>query len=366
MNMHRFLGVLLAIAVLALALAAPPSADHAAPTGLRVTGTTSSSVSLDWNDYAFPTRLGLGQFRVRLYNAAGTQIGQRDTGSRTSAYTYTGLTAGTTYRFAVAAVSTGGHSSAFSGRVEATPGGVVTPPPSPANPQPQGILWNGRALSAWVQQECPPYTTVDQLSDSTGSFIRTRVNASGEPCWGPPGGGTGSRNRAQIIPPKPTPARPIPRFSTRYYDFGVRFPARFGNMENSHCTVFDIVGASNLGCSGNHPDVEGQWLGIDRPTVCGWRAPLQKGQGWHHFVWKAYHDEGLNGRLTVWHKPPGASSFTRVINNCATETWTDEFGNATDGSFIVHSLYHGHNDPYAPEPWIDHRGAIVSTGHEID
>jgi Polysaccharide lyase/Fibronectin type III domain len=117
-----------AVALAALLfLAIPAQANHSAPTGLRVTGTTGTSVSLDWNDYVFPTGVSLGKYRVRLYNAAGTQIGQKDTPDKTSAYTYTGLTAGTTYRFAVAAVSGGGHATAFSAPVTATPGGTQAP-----------------------------------------------------------------------------------------------------------------------------------------------------------------------------------------------------------------------------------------------
>jgi Fibronectin type III domain len=363
--MIRVLLVVLA-AMLAMATSAVAHTPQpAGPTGLAVTGTTSTSVTLNWNDHS--QHANLLRYNVRQYTPAG--VTQRTIfATKTSAHTVTGLTSGTSYKFAVAGVFPDGHVTQYSAQVQATAGGTPPPPPPPpsADPQPEGITWNGRRLSSWVVQHCPPFTTVTEMSESIGSFFRVQVNASGESCWGPPGGATGSRHRAQVIPPQNTPGRPVPRFQTRYYDFGVRFPSGFGNMDNSHCDVFGFVGASMLLCTGNHADMEGQWLTIDRPHECGWRAPLQKGQGWHHFVWKVYHDVGAAGRLTVWHKPPGASAHSRVITNCAVETWTNTFGNATSGSHLTHQNYHGANDPIASQPWSDHRGVIQSTGHQID
>jgi chitinase len=96
----------------------------AAPTGLAVTGTTSSSVSLGW-----PASTGATAYNVYRDGArVGTQAG--------TTYTASGLTSGTTYRFAVSASNAAGE-SARSAEVTATPGG---PPPPPPGNLPKRVL----------------------------------------------------------------------------------------------------------------------------------------------------------------------------------------------------------------------------------
>ena len=94
----------------------PAYANHPAPTALSVTGKTTNSVSLDWNDYPRIPSV-IRQYRVRVYNSAGTLLSKRLTGSRTSAYTVTGLSPSTGYQFAVAVQFGDGHVSNFSSRV---------------------------------------------------------------------------------------------------------------------------------------------------------------------------------------------------------------------------------------------------------
>jgi hypothetical protein len=199
----------------------------------------------------------------------------------------------------------------------------------------------------------------------------------GEACWGPsgaPGSGTGSRWRAQLIPKGggTQPTRPMPRGVWRYLDWGARFPARFPVHDDSFCNVFSFVaGSATMTCSQN-PGLgyaPGTELSIND---CGWRAPFQRGQGWHRFIVKLFLEAAPNGRLTMWHKPPGASSFTKVINDCRTETWNADFANTEEvgGSHPAQEYYHGDKGDVSAsgtvDPWIDHLGAIWSLRHEID
>ncbi|WP_214413387.1 chitinase [Sphaerisporangium fuscum] len=87
----------------------------ATPAGLAVTGTTPSSVSLTWSPSTGATSYNVYRDGTRAGTTAATS------------YTATGLTAGTTYRFAVSAVNAAGE-SARSAEVPATPSGDPPPP----------------------------------------------------------------------------------------------------------------------------------------------------------------------------------------------------------------------------------------------
>ncbi len=96
---------------------APPPATPvpSAPTGLTVTGSTGSSISLAWN--ASPASEGVSVYRVYR---GGAQVGS----STTTAYTDSGLTPSTTYQYTVAAVNAGGaglQSPPVPGTTTATP-----------------------------------------------------------------------------------------------------------------------------------------------------------------------------------------------------------------------------------------------------
>ncbi|MEU7702941.1 PHB depolymerase family esterase [Streptomyces sp. NPDC039028] len=81
-----------------------------APTGLRVTGTTATGVSLAWNPVPGATSYHVYRNGARVDGVPVT----------TTAHTDTGLTAGTTYSYAVAAVDAAGTPGARSGSVAAT------------------------------------------------------------------------------------------------------------------------------------------------------------------------------------------------------------------------------------------------------
>lgn len=94
--------------------ASPPPSTLPAPTGLTVTGTTDSSASLSWS--AVSGAAGYNVYRNGTKVAASTSTGVTDTG----------LSPGTTYSYAVAAVDSSGVEGARSGTVSATTTG--TPP----------------------------------------------------------------------------------------------------------------------------------------------------------------------------------------------------------------------------------------------
>ncbi|MFJ6550736.1 PHB depolymerase family esterase [Streptomyces luteogriseus] len=84
-----------------------------APTGLTVTGTTDTTVSLSWQAVA-----GAASYAVRR---DGTQVGRTTSVS----YTDTGLAAGTTYRCTATAVDTAGETGSASPAVAATATGFT-------------------------------------------------------------------------------------------------------------------------------------------------------------------------------------------------------------------------------------------------
>ncbi|WP_329102718.1 PHB depolymerase family esterase [Micromonospora sp. NBC_01699] len=90
----------------------------ATPAGLAVTGTTASAASLSWGAAS-----GASGYHVYRNGSRVTTTALGGTG-----YTDSGLTAGTTYSYAVSAVNSAGTESARSAPVSATTTGGTTPP----------------------------------------------------------------------------------------------------------------------------------------------------------------------------------------------------------------------------------------------
>ena len=127
----------------------PAASAPAAPTGLTVTGTTSSSVSLSWTAPA-GTVTGYKVFE----NGSSTALSAGVTITGTTA-TVSGLTASTTYTFTVAATNsagTGAQSSSVSATTAASGGGV------PAAPT--GLTVTGTTLSSVSLSWTAPAGTV--------------------------------------------------------------------------------------------------------------------------------------------------------------------------------------------------------------
>jgi len=104
-----------------------PTIDTQAPTtatGLTVSGTTSSSISLAWN--ASTDNVAVTSYNVYMNGSLKTTV------SSTSA-TISGLSASTTYSFYIVAKDAAGNSSANSSTVSGTTSGTVTPPTNCVN-----------------------------------------------------------------------------------------------------------------------------------------------------------------------------------------------------------------------------------------
>ena len=87
------------------------------PGNLKVTGVTSTTVSLSWT--ASTDNVGVKAYDIYRN---GSKIGQ----STSASYTDSGLTSGTTYRYAVRATDQQGNVSGLSNEVSITPGTFVT------------------------------------------------------------------------------------------------------------------------------------------------------------------------------------------------------------------------------------------------
>ncbi|MEN3533686.1 glycosyl hydrolase family 18 protein [Microbispora sp. ZYX-F-249] len=108
------------------------------PAGLRVTGTTSSSVSLAWN--ASADDVGVTGYQVYR----GSQLVTTVTGT---AYTDGGLASGTTYAYTVRARDAAGNVSAASTAVSATTGAGTGTPGQPGAPRVTGSTDTSISLS---------------------------------------------------------------------------------------------------------------------------------------------------------------------------------------------------------------------------
>jgi endonuclease I/chitodextrinase len=104
-----------------------PTTDTQAPTtvtGLAVSGTTSSSVSLAWN--ASTDNVGVTSYNVYMNGSLKTTVSSTYT-------TISGLAASTTYSFYIVAKDAAGNSSSNSSTVSGTTTGTVTPPTNCVN-----------------------------------------------------------------------------------------------------------------------------------------------------------------------------------------------------------------------------------------
>ena len=139
-----------------LSYAAPPASDP--PTGLRVTGATTSTVSLAWNPAS-----GATSYQVLRGAPGGALSVVGSTGSTT--YADSGRTAGTTYAYAVAAVRKT-KVSAPSASIS-----VTTVPPAPT-----GLTSEARSTTeVEVAWSSTPGASSYDLYRSTGGATATKV-----------------------------------------------------------------------------------------------------------------------------------------------------------------------------------------------
>ncbi|WP_225850811.1 cellulose binding domain-containing protein [Streptomyces sp. HPF1205] len=169
------------IVTLTHASGAPPTATGdttppSAPTGLKVTGTTSSSVSLSWT--AATDNVGVTGYDVyRGTTLAGT--------TATTTFTDSGLTASTPYTYTVKAKDAAGNVSAASAAVTATTqsgtGGDTTPPSAPTGLKVTGTTSSSVSLSWTASTDNVGVTGYDVYRGTTlaGSTATTTFTDSG-------------------------------------------------------------------------------------------------------------------------------------------------------------------------------------------
>jgi chitodextrinase len=155
-----------------------------APTGLTVTGTTASSVSLSWTASSGATGYNVYQGTSQVASVTGTTA------------TVNGLSAGTAYTFSVTATNSAGE-SAHSSAVTATTSGQVQIPPAPTGLAVTGTTsssvslgWNASAGATGydvyqgttkVATATGTAATISGLSaNTTYSFAVSATNSAGE------------------------------------------------------------------------------------------------------------------------------------------------------------------------------------------
>ena len=162
-----------------------------APTGLTVTGTTSSSVSLSWT-----ASTGATQYQIQRANGAcSTSSSFAQVGTSTSTtFTNTGLAASTTFCYRVTASNANGTSGP-SNTVPATTGGA-NPPPAPTGLTVTGTTSSSVSLS-WTASTgatqyqiqrangaCSTSSSFAQVGTSTSTtFTNTGLAASTTFCY---------------------------------------------------------------------------------------------------------------------------------------------------------------------------------------
>jgi fibronectin type 3 domain-containing protein len=180
---------------------APDTTPPSAPTGLTPTVVSSSQIDLAWT--ASTDTVGVTGYRVeRCAGASCTNFAQVGTPA-TTAFSNTGLTAGTTYRFRVRAVDAAGNLGAYSAiATAATPGaGDTTPPSAPTGLTPTvvstsriDLAWTastdnvgvtgyrvercqGTSCTNWAQVGTPTTTSFSNTGLAANTTYRFRVRA---------------------------------------------------------------------------------------------------------------------------------------------------------------------------------------------
>lgn len=158
----------------------PDTTPPTVPSGLSVTGTTASTVSLSWT--ASTDKVGVAGYKVFR---SGAQVGT----SGTTSYTDTGLAPSTTYSYTVSAYDAAGNNSALTSPVSGTTtnassGSYSTNFPLTENPVSEGGNWAGGSTAGgtlWGNVQTTPglafgVSEPTQFGDPTAILTGT---------WGP-------------------------------------------------------------------------------------------------------------------------------------------------------------------------------------
>lgn len=161
-----------------------PATDTQAPTaatGLAVSGTTSSSISLTWNSST--DNVGVASYNVYMNGSLKTTV------SSTSA-TISGLSSSTTYSFYVVAKDAAGNSSSNSSAVSGTTSGTITPPTNCVNETFESIptsssssyltrTWTNNGIS-WTATDARTDQTISNLAITVrDGYLKSSTSANG-------------------------------------------------------------------------------------------------------------------------------------------------------------------------------------------
>ncbi|PJJ67685.1 endonuclease [Chryseobacterium geocarposphaerae] len=161
-----------------------PATDTQAPTaatGLAVSGTTSSSISLTWNPST--DNVGVTSYNVYMNGSLKTTV------SSTSA-TISGLSSSTTYSFYVVAKDAAGNSSSNSSTVSGTTSGTITPPTNCVNETFESIptsssssyltrTWTNNGIS-WTATDARTDQTISNLAITVrDGSLKSNTSANG-------------------------------------------------------------------------------------------------------------------------------------------------------------------------------------------
>lgn len=161
-----------------------PATDTQAPTaatGLVVSGTTSSSISLTWNSST--DNVGVASYNVYMNGSLKTTV------SSTSA-TISGLSSSTTYSFYVVAKDAAGNSSSNSSAVSGTTSGTITQPTNCVNETFDSIptsssssyltrTWTNNGIS-WTATDARTDQTISNLAITVrDGYLKSSTSANG-------------------------------------------------------------------------------------------------------------------------------------------------------------------------------------------
>jgi chitodextrinase len=131
----------------------PPST----PTGLAATTVDTSTIGLLW--VASTDNVGVNGYVVRRNGSSVATVA-------TTSFSDTGLTAGTTYRYTVAAFDAAGNNSALSASAQATTAG--TPPPPPVSGAIPSTLGWYQIPNTAIKNVCPSASGFPQIQGNEG------------------------------------------------------------------------------------------------------------------------------------------------------------------------------------------------------
>ena len=300
----------------------------AAPGGLTA-APGAAQVAFDWADNGESDLAGYDVYRSTTSGGPYTRVNSAPIAA--SAYTDSGLTAGTPQHYVARALDRSGNASAASGEASATPTAAAFTP--------SGTLYfrgdaETASLSQWGSAEhCP---TLNVISTQTG-VVRKGAQAYRMLTKGQCSNMSVGRTRAEL--------RSGSKYSwregdTRFYGWSTYFEPGFPDITNSaHCNFIQWKDGDggpplSMGCRKSQIHFD-----YTPGGTCGWATPMARG-GWHDFVVKVLHSTSEStGKVSLWHRAPGEAGLALKVFNCSEST------HGTGTHALKQGLYRGDSSP---------------------